>query len=138
MSSYPIFQVEAVEKRDLASFTPVWNSDEVEYYLWIHVPQIVGRDFELYQIDEMVEPVKELTINDACYHQHMRPWYRLLSPMLNLTPGLHVYRMGFVNRHNSDVISLFFAYVIQCDHPKKPYKYMEPSGRCGCCEENNS
>jgi hypothetical protein len=134
MSAYPIFRLEATVKKNLPSVTTVINSDEFEYYLWIHVPSYVGRDFELYQLEEMSEPPACLCINSCCYHESRRPWYRITSAYLSKLPGLHVYRMSFVNRYTDDVISLFFGYVIQSDSPDKPYIYMDHSGKCGCCE----
>lgn len=137
MDTIPVFRLDAVLKQDLPSHTPVINSDEFEYYTWIKLPEGFGHFYEVFQIDEMVEPVEEFNMHDFCWHQFNRPWYRLISEKLNRHVGLHVYRMSLVHKFTNDVISLFFGYVVQCDHPQKPYKYMERDGKCGVCENIN-
>lgn len=136
MDKYPVFQLEAVEKKYIASFSPVVNHDEFDFYVWIHIPVEISREFSLYNIDEMSEPIRTLNLRVCCYHDKGHPWYRLRSSDLNLVPGLHIYRMQFVNKHNNDVVSLFFGYVIQCDHPDKPYRYMDPGKACNCDEKD--
>lgn len=130
---YPTFKLSAVVKQELPQNTPVFNSGDFEYYLWVQVPKIIARDFSLYEIHEQCEPYKCINLSYFCYHESGRKWYRLLSDKLNKEVGLHVYRMLFVNRYTNDVMSLYFAYVLQNDDPKKPYVYMERDGKCGCC-----
>lgn len=132
MKTIPVFKLEAVPKKSLPSYTPIWNSDELEYYLWVHVPPYVGREFCLYKIEEMSEPTIEHPIQDFVHWDNGRPWFRFYTDKLNRFPGLHIYKLSLVHRRTDDVMSLFFGYVIQCDHPPKPYKYMERDGKCGC------
>ena len=134
----PVQQLHACVKKDLPSHTVVINHDEFEYYLWVKIPPYIARDFRLYQIDEMSEPVHEL--DPHLYYADpgpgFHPWYRITSSGLCKCPGLHVYRMHFVDKHNGDTLSLFFGYIVQHDDPKKPYIYMDPEGRCACCSKH--
>jgi len=136
MESYPVFTLNAVEKKDLPSATKVINQDEFEYYLWIKVPVEFRRHFELYQIDKMSEPKEELDINAFCKHDKGNMWYQIKSFGLCNKPGHHVYKMSFVHKENGITSSLFFGYIVQADDPEKPYRYMDRSGECSCNETN--
>lgn len=132
MSKYPIFELNATTKNRITSESKVINSDEFEYYLWVKLPDHFCKDFYMYSLDEMAEPEVSLPISECCSHENRSSWYRVASDYLNKHVGLHVYRMHMVNRTTNDSISLFFSYVVQCDHPSKPYMYMERNGKCGC------
>ena len=113
--------------------TPVWNRCRVEYYVWVKIPTCATRDFELYEIEELVKPKKELDVKAYCIYDSVHPWYRFMSIGLNLDIGLHIYRMHLINRFTDDVISLFFSYRIQEDDPDCEYIYMDhEDGVCKC------
>lgn len=135
MRTCPIRYIEACMKPDLPSYTLVIHKDEFEYYTWIKVPNIISKRFELFELHEMTEPPKEVNIRNCCTRIPDHPWYRILTSQLCMCPGLHVYKMHMVDRWTNDVTSIFFAYHVQDDDPKKPYIYMDPSERCACCSK---
>ena len=132
MSKIPVFRINAVLRQELPSNTPVWNSDEIEYYLWIRVPRHLGHEFSLYNVCEITDEGQGEDLIRKFYWEPCHPWYRVKTGHLNKTPGFHKYRMSFVSRKSGDTISLYFAYVFQCNHPDKPYKYIDHSGECEC------
>lgn len=132
MNQFPAFRTKAVKKSDLASNTPLINVDEIEYFLWIEVPNDIFRDYRLVDVAELGENITPYCI--LKYTQYAGgPWYKVDTSMLNKRPGYHRYCMKMVNIHTDDVVSIFFAYILQDDSPEKPYKYMENSQTQGCC-----
>lgn len=125
LEDYPVFSLEAVLHKDLATHTKIFSIYDMEYYLWIQVDPMFARDYSLYQLDE-VDPERkyDLTVADFCYHEDNRIWFKFNSMMLNRDPGQHVYRMHFVNKLNNTTISLYFSYIVQREDATKPYKYM--------------
>lgn len=132
MQLKPSCMLNACSESAIPLNTPVWNKCTLEYYVWVHVPHCASRDFELYEIHEIVKPKKEFDIQAYCTYDCIHPWYRIMSVGLNTDVGLHIYRMHLVNKFTDDTISLYFAYRIQETDPYEEYLYMNNTGKCGC------
>lgn len=137
MKDYPVFNLIAVPHRDVASANRVFNTSEIDYFLFVKVPQEFGRHFELYRVDEILEKEEKVCCKDMWEHDRGRPWYRFKSEKLNMDPGYHIYRLSFVNYSTNDTSMLFISYIIQSNGPEKPYIYMDPENRrCNCDEKD--
>lgn len=134
---YPVFQLNAVPHKDVASASKVFSLQEVEYFLFIRVAPDFARNFELYQVDEIRDEAEFVCPKYLWEHDPGRMWYRFHSKMLNLETGYHTYRLSFVNTFTHDTSLLYIAYVIQNNNPKKPYMYMDKENRkCNCNEKD--
>ena len=139
MLTYPVFKVNAVEHKDLASASEVFSLQQFEYYLFVRVPDHIAKVYELYQVDEIVDKAEFVCHKGLWMHEPSRVWYRFHSAMLNKSPGLHVYRLSFVRPCNGDVLQLYIGYVVQTNDPDKSYMYMDPRNRvCGSCVDETS
>ena len=124
-TEFPVFSLDAVLHKDLASATKLFSIHDMEYYLWVRIDPLIAQNYSFYEFDE-VDSVKKYDINmqDFCSHEENRIWFRFNSMVLNRDPGQHVYRMHMVNRQNETTISLYFSYIVQREDVKKPYKYL--------------
>lgn len=125
----PVFCVDANSVDKYSS--KVFKMYEVEYYLYVHIPHDLCLEYKLFQIDEVSPKSKKCDIMSYIYQECNKPWVRIPTSFLDISIGLHVYRMSFVNRYTNDVISIYFGYTLQNDDPYKPYIYMNTS-LCGC------
>lgn len=133
INAYPVFRLSAVSRQNMSSFSRVFNTNEIEYFLFIRVPELFAKEFELYQIDCIDDKSVSLSDNAAWEHESGRVWYRIKSSMLNMKSGYHMYRLCFVNKRTNDTSSLYISYVIQDNTPDKPYIYMNRDEEgCGC------
>ncbi len=134
MSELPAFKLKStVYKGDLAGITEVISKYMFEFYLYVRVPDVIMRNkFVLTDLEEIGEHE-----NYVCPIKYVEfiggPWYRITSSALNVHPGQHIYRMHMVNTVTDDVTSVLFSYILQDDHPDKPYIYMDPDKRGACC-----
>lgn len=132
MLTYPVFKVNAVEHKDLASASEVFSLSQFEYYLFVRIPEHIAKVYELYQVDEIVDKAEFVCHKNLWHHDRGRVWYKFHAGMLNKKPGLHVYRLSFVNPCCMNTIQLYMGYVVQDSNPDKPYVYMNKDGVCGC------
>lgn len=135
MNDYPVFRLNAVPHKDVARESKVFSLQEFEYFLFIRVPDVFAKDFELYQVDEVVDTDEFVCHRELWEHDPGRVWYKFKSHMLNTTTGYHTYRLSFINTITNDITLLYIAYVIQNNKPDKPYMYMaEGERKCSCGE----
>ena len=134
MKQYPAFKLNAVTHDRLAGESPVFSLSEFEYFLFVRVPSDIAKCYELYQVDEIVNKAEFICHKNLWHHDRGRVWYKFHAAMLNKHPGLHTYRLSFVNPSNMDTLQLYMGYVVQDSDPDRPYEYMDPSNRvCGGC-----
>lgn len=140
MKTFPVFQLDAVLHKDMITASKVFSVPEFDYFLFVRVPELFARSCSLYQVDEIVDKAHFVCSKELWDHEPGRIWYRFKSHMLNLHPGLHVYRLSFVNTSNNETYQLYISYVVQDSDPNKPYDYMHRGrlGVCGCCESRKS
>lgn len=113
--------LEACDADNVHSNVPVWNCATSSPVVHIHVDPSILRTCRLLNVCE-VKNKDQLVV--YTFDELNRPWVDIHFPSLNLCPGMHTYRMEFVNTVTGDSIFQYFAYVIQTDIPCKPYIYM--------------
>lgn len=118
----------------------VFNKNTVEYFIYLHIPENLARDCELYEIEDLDHVDVLIEFRDLVQRHCRKPWLRVESRLLDLSCGQHTYRFGFVNTVTDDVFSLYISYCIQDDNPDKPYIYMDgkednDDGICNICEQ---
>lgn len=122
----PVQSLEACTYDKLASNSKVFNLNTLEYFLWIHLPEDISRHYELFQVDQIAPNILELeNFNQVIKRECRRPWLQVTFKSLDLSIGMHTYRLQLINKCTDDVVSLYFCYIIQNDNPEKPYVYME-------------
>lgn len=133
MATYPMFRLDAVPHKDVASASKVFSLQEVEYFLFVRIDATIAKVFTLYQVDEITDEAEFVCPMELWEHDPGRIWYKFHTDKLNLTTGYHTYRLSFVNTYTNDNLLLYIAYVIQNNKPDKPYMYMDKENRkCNC------
>lgn len=122
---YDIQKLYAVPYNKLSYTRPIINKNIIPYFFWIRIPSLYNPDFDLYQIDELGQEVKELDYRKFLNRECGKPWLRINSGIFNLNAGMHTYKLSMVNPKTNDVVYLYISYIIQDDNPPKPYDYME-------------
>lgn len=121
----PEFMLNACQHSDIPKNTPIFNTSEIEYRLLVHLPEDISQLIELFQIDELIPNRVEVSFKDKLTRECRKPWLDILSDMLNVDVGYHMYKLSFVDIRTNDVIPLYIAYIIQDDIASKPYIYMK-------------
>lgn len=129
MNEYPNFNLVAVPHKDIGSASRVFSSYEIEHFLFVKVDSMFARDYELYQVHEVVDDVRPVCCKRLWEHDPGRPWYRFESARLNLGVGYHCYRLSFVNTRTNNTSVRYIAYAIQSADADKPYMYMDDARR---------
>lgn len=118
--------VNAVEYAKIAQHTPVINLHQLGYKVHIHLPEAIITDSELYRVDEIIPNiVEDVSYTGFINRECRKPWLDILVEWLNTSPGQHIYKLSFVNVKTDSLFSLYLSYIIQEDHPKQDYVYME-------------
>lgn len=122
----PVFAIEACQYKDLPSNSKVINKNTLDYYTWIHLPPEFGREFTLFEMIQL-QPESESVDDFFKYieRQPKRPWIRIITKILDLSVGYHLYRLCFIHDVTNDVASIYFNYTIQNDNTCRPYIYMD-------------
>lgn len=116
----------AVEYAKVSHHTPVINLHQLGYKVHIHLPEDIITDSELYRVDEIIPNiVEDISYTGFINRRCRKPWLDILVEWLNTSPGQHIYKLSFVNVKTNSVFSLYVSYIIQEDHPKQDYVYME-------------
>lgn len=136
----PVSEIQAVEYRDLGSATPVWNLNQVNYYIWVKIPNEVARHSRLYAVKEInLEDQSEADISVSAFEQCSLVYIRIIAQILNMKVGKHTHKLEFVDTVTGDIFYLFFSYIIQNDNPDRPYVYMRdrPGGSSSTSYDEN-
>lgn len=104
--------------------TKLINKNQFPYWLWVQLPKCVLRDYELYEVVEFFPHTGECEWLNHVERDCGRPWLRIEQTMLNLAPGKHIYKLGFVNRYTNETTDYYFSYILQDSNPEQPYIYM--------------
>jgi hypothetical protein len=117
---------------EYAAHTKVININDLNYDIWLKIPEDVNRYYTLFDvdadIDKLVEPNTKSNILENIQKELGKPWLRINSTTLNKKPGQHIYKFSFINTENDDILFLYFSYILQHDNPDKPYIYMRRDG----------
>lgn len=123
----PVSQLQAVRYNELGSATPVWNLNQVNYYVWINLTPSYAQNAQVYEIAEVLGEDKQPNVLTLNAFEHCSTcWIRVTAQMLNMKSGKHTYKLSFVDTCTNDTFFLFISYIIQDDNPDKPYVYMTP------------
>lgn len=134
----PVQQLVACEYKDLPKHTPIINALNVDYYVYVRLPDYIDETFSFYELQE-IEPMHLNLVLDEHSDRIQRVrnvWIRIIFPILGLRHGQHVYKMKFLTKDN-DTITLYFSYIIQNDDVPRPYLYMNRRKRCCCRHDCN-
>lgn len=85
---------------------------------------------EIYNLDTQ----EDVDFTDQVTRDEHKPWIDISRTILDLNPGQHTYRMTFGKLECKLKATCWFSYIIQENHPEKPYIYMkrdEDSGDSG-------
>ena len=117
---------------ELAKHTPIWNSAEVVSTVCVSLPAWWCPHWRLFEIVSCIPDISEpLTYDNFVSCTGCHPWIDITADWLDLAPGQHIYRMGFVDCTTNIVRYGFFSYIIQDDTPDKPYIYINRTFNCG-------
>lgn len=112
--------------KNIPAHTPVFNLYQLEYYMWIDVPDESAQCTKLYELNEISPTGKtSIPLTENLDHDYNRSLFRLKTDVLNLSSGFHMYEMKFIRNATDEIFSLYFSYIIQQDNPDKPYIYMK-------------
>ena len=119
-----VMKVDAVKYDDVPSHTKLYNKNEIEYFLWVKLPESVSTRLQLIEMFEIQPEVRDYNLISTVERECNRPWLRIQTNTLNMFEGLHIYRLVVVDKVTNETVSLYFSYMIQDDNPAKPYIYM--------------
>ena len=130
---YPVFWLRADMNRRTKYNVEVINKDDVPTDLWVRIPDYIALAYTLYKVCYMKPTGPEPTEWEGnTEHVDKTPWYKFVSSIFDWEVGTHEYRLRLENTQADDTLDLFFRYIVQDNHPSKPYLYMDEENRCGC------
>lgn len=88
----PVFCVDANSVDKYSS--KVFKMYEVEYYLYVHIPHDFCLEYKLFQIDEVSPQARKCDLISYIYQECGKPWIRIPTSFIDLSIGLHVYRLS--------------------------------------------
>lgn len=118
-------QITACNHSELPSYTNLYNKHEITNIVWVKLPDSMSLNCQLYDVIELIPNVNIVNFTQGITRECCKPWLQIKSNVLNLTSGLHIYELKFVDTSNDDIYVLYIGYQIQDDNPDKPYIYME-------------
>lgn len=116
------FQTVAGSRAQLSRNICMFNFLDIQPLLVIKVPAYVAQN---YHISEVLCCEDSTDITDSCTMSDGYPWIDVQSESLDTTPGTHTYRVKFTSEYSTDILYMYFGYIIQKDDPDKPYIYMK-------------
>ena len=116
--------IQSSQLSDLPLNTKIYNKEDFSEIVCVKLPDKFPRRMELAEIYNL-DAQEELDIADQTTRDEHRPWIDISSSILDLTVGQHTYRMTFYNIGGKLNATCWFSYIIQDNHPEKPYIYMD-------------
>ena len=120
----------------LPTKTKIYNKADFSDVVCIKLPPQLPRDMELMEIYNL-DSQEDLDFTDQVTRDEHRPWVDISSSILDTGVGQHTYRMTFEKPECKLKATCWFSYIIQDNHPEKPYIYMkrdDDSGESGSSE----
>lgn len=121
-----IMSLQACRYEELPSYTKVFNSEAVEYHLWIYLNPEDVREAYFYKAEEIGPNADNSKIFPDTFVRESQCWIRVNREYINNKPGKHIIKLSFVDRFTDADFSLYISYYMQVDDPEKPYVYMKP------------
>ena len=116
--------LQASSYKDLPKYSKVFNTNAVEYHLWIQLNPEDIRDCYFIGAQEIGPNADNSKIFSDTFTRESECWIRVNRGWLNNKVGKHTIKLSFVNRWTDTDFSLYVSYYIQDDNPEKPYVYM--------------
>lgn len=113
---------------NLSKVNKVFNLHELDNYLYVYIQPDRTRSCILQDLREV--NFEESSGSESQYNIVeivSASWIRIHYSKLDLTTGMHVYKLLFNDPVFDEMLNLYFSYTIQNDSPDKPYIYMNRS-----------
>lgn len=118
-----VIKLNACKYNEIPSNTYLYNKQELDYYLWVYLKPDECANSYLYSVVE-VSGSEDVCPPLLAFKRESECWIKVDTGYLNITPGLHTYKLSFVEKSSDALFSRYIAYIIQDDDPEKPYIYM--------------
>ena len=128
--------IQSSQLSDLPLNTKIYNKEDFSEVVCVRLPDKFPRRMELMEIYNL-DAQEDLDFADQTTRDEHKPWIDISSSILDTNVGQHTYRMTFYNLGGKLKATCWFSYIIQDNHPEKPYIYMnrdEGSGDSGSSE----
>lgn len=116
--------IQSSKLSDLPLHTVIYNAKDFSDIVCVKLPPQMPRDMQLTEIYNL-DASESLDYDDYVTRDENRPWIDIQSSILDVTAGQHTYRMTFAKLDCKLTATCWFSYIIQDNHPEKPYIYME-------------
>lgn len=128
MVEFPVHMLDACKYSETPSNLILFNSKELNDYLWIRLPKLFTRLFDVVDISEMIsEETKSIEDLSEVFKENI--WVKIPVNILNVSIGMHIYSITLQRKecyqYEENRFVLYFSYMIQDDNPDKPYVYMK-------------
>lgn len=110
---------------NLSKVNKVLNLHELDNYLYVYIQPDKTRNCVLQDVREV--NFEESTGSESFYSIAeivSASWIKIHYSKLDLTTGMHVYKLVFNDPVFDETLNLYFSYTVQDDNPDKPYLYM--------------
>lgn len=119
---------------EVTSHARIINDNQIEEWLWFHIPVDVSRNYEFTNVYELLPESAEKDHGGKIFRQGRHPWLAVHTSFLDLGIGYHLYKLRFLDPDTNDVVLLYVAYQIQSNNPEKPYIYMDRTSEGSPCQ----
>ena len=116
--------IQSSQLSDLPVNTKIYNIADFSEIVCVKLPAQMPRNMELTEIYNL-DTQEDLDFADQTTRDEHRPWIDINSSILDTSIGQHTYRMTFQNLGCKLKATCWFSYIIQDNHPEKPYIYMK-------------
>lgn len=120
----PYFLLSCVEENDLPMVTKSFNKSGISNCLYLNLPVCVPLNYNVYELKQVSPSVNDVDVSIFVRKSCFNLWVDVSTDGLDLSPGMHKYRIGLVNTQTTEVCFLYFAYIVNEDYPDKKYVYM--------------
>ena len=126
----PYSLLTACEYDTINTNTKVFNKDALSNGVWVNLPAYVC-GLALAKIIDISNQKYESIEFDAStvIQDYPHPWIRISTDILDLTSGMHIYKLVFEPIPKKKFsVTVYIAYILQDDNPVTPYIYMPDRG----------
>lgn len=128
--------IQSSKLSEIPLHTILYNKADFSDIVCVKLPPELPRDMvltEIYNLDSQ----EDLDFADQTTRDENKPWIDISSSILDVTAGQHTYRMTFTKNDCKLKAACWFSYIIQDNHPEKPYIYMDRSEDSGDSGSSN-
>lgn len=108
---------------EVVTYRKVFNLNELQGTLHVQLPDEVVEDrCILLQVSDIEDLENSISSDISVF---TTPWIDIPVSLLNKDSGIHTYLIKLAHGQTSDVLHVYFSYIVQDDNPDKPYIYMK-------------